>query len=410
MIYNKTFLKLAKEYETPLFVYDAKVMEEQCKKIERAFSRYPKFKLFYPVKANSNLHILNYFRKQILSADVSSPGDVYLAMKAGFKPREISATGPNWSNDDLSYLIENRIHLVLDSLSQIKRLATISSGRRIGLRINTGISAGHINHLQMGGEKSKLGILVTNLDEVKKKVNQLGLEVVGLHMHIGSGCFQTQPFIKSLKILIKTAQEYFPQIEYLNLGGGLGVAFEPKTERDFDIKKYANQVYPLIKELNKKLGKTIEIQLEPGEFLIWKAGYLLTQINTIKKNQNRIFVGVDTNTACLPGPFLYQSYHEIAPLVKRRAKREYKKVTICGNLCQAGDVFAWDRLLPSLEEGDFLVIKNAGAYCFSRSSTFNSRLRPAEVLVSSNKIKLIRRRETLNDLLLNQINISKRNI
>lgn len=386
---------LFSRFGTPLFLYDESEIEKRVNLIKKSFN-YDDLQILYPVKTNSNISIVKLFKKLNFKIDASSPGDVFIAQKAGFKTEDIFATGPNWTNSDLMYYTNNNIFLDLDSISQIERYGKINPNSKIGIRINPGIGTGLHASICAGGEKSKLGIQISNIEKALEVANKYDLEVIGVHFHIGSSSFEIKPFLDSLKKVL-TIAEKLNNIHFVNIGGGCGVGFG-LNEKDFDIKKYGKEVVGIIKKFNSKFGKKIQLRVELGEFLMWPCAVAIGKVNTIKTNKRK-FVGIDINSNHIPTPLLYDTYHK----VRTFSKRKKEVVDIAGNLCQAGDLLAKDRKINKVVEGDFVIIENVGAYCLSRSSQFNSRLRPIEVLrLKNGKLKLIRK-ETLKDLLIGQI-------
>lgn len=392
------YVQLINKYGSPLFVYNQESIRKSFELVQNAFN-YPHFKILFAAKANSNIELLKLFRKLGAEIDASSPGDVFLAQKAGFDNNSISATGPNWTNADLDYFIKNKIHLDLDSISQIRRYGQRKPNSTTGIRINPGIGAGFHKSVMAGGPESKLGIAIENLSAAIKEAQKYNLKITGIHYHIGSSCYEKEQFVKAFKLCLDTADKYFPDLKYINIGGGLGIAFSA-DEKDFDVTSYGNTIITILEKWNNSKSRQIELRIELGEFLIWKAGALLTTVNTIKRNKNKTFAGVDANSNILPTPFLYGTHHNIR--LVSRDESENETMDIAGNLCMAGDILAKNRTLPKLREGDILLIENAGAYCYSKSSVFNSRLRPAEILINGGKTRLIRKREKLQDLMITQ--------
>ncbi len=389
---------LVNKYGSPLIVYDEDLILKRINLVREAF-RYKNIKILYALKANSNISILRIFKRAKCKIDASSPGDVFLALEAGFNHKDIYATGPNWTNKDLKYFIDKKILLDMDSVSLIRRYGHLNTSSKIGIRINPGVGCGFHKDVYAGGDESKLGIILENLSKAREEAKKNNLKIIGLHFHVGSSCFQLDPFIKALGILLKSAED-FPYLEYINIGGGYGVNFK-KNQKDFDIKKYGHDVIELLENFNKNKnrGNDLELRIEIGEFLMWPCACAIGLVNTIKQNKNKKFVGVDLNSNHIPTPLLYDEYHEIETFSKR--KKEI--VNIAGNLCLTGDLLAKQREINGVVEGDLIIIQTVGAYCTSRSSNFNSRLRPVEILRSKNNRFSVIRKETLKYLLQGQI-------
>ncbi len=387
---------LVKKCHTPLIVYDEKNILDKINLVKKSFADYKKFKLLYAVKANSNISILKIFKNAGCEIDASSPGDVFLAFKAGFKNKNIYATGPNWTNQELEYFIKSKIFLDLDSISLIKRYGMLNPNSEIGIRINPGIGCGFHKDVYAGGEDSKLGISLADLELANREAEKNNLKIVGLHFHIGSSSFDLKPFISALKTTLESTK-FFSDIKYINIGGGYGVDFK-KNKNNFDIKQYGKEVIKILNNFNQNRTKDLELRIEMGEFLMWPSACAITRVNTIKSSKNKKFIGVDLNSNHIPTPFLYNTYHHIDTF----SKRKKEKVTIAGNLCLAGDILAKERYINGVKEGDLIIIQTVGAYCISRSSNFNSRLRPTEVLRDKKNKFAIIRQEDLSYLLYGQ--------
>ncbi|MFA5994784.1 MAG: diaminopimelate decarboxylase [Parcubacteria group bacterium] len=384
------------KWGTPFIIYDEKLIHGRIALVRESF-KYAKFKLLYALKANTNVSIIRIFKRLRCGVDVSSPGDAFLASKAGFASDEMSATGPNWTDAELEYFIEHNIAVDLDSVSHIKRYGEINPGGEIGLRINPGVGSSPWKQLTAGGKDSKLGICLEDIENAKIEARKYRLKIIGLHFHIGSSSFDLDPFVKSLKITLNLVKD-FPHLRFINIGGGCGVKFH-ETQKDFDIKKYGKIVVDMIKKNNLENKKEIELRIELGEFLMWPCACAISTVNTIKYNGKRKFIGIDINSNHIPTPSLYGSYH----VINTFSKKKKEVVDIAGNLCQAGDILAKNRSMNKVDEGDIIIIQNAGAYCIARSSHFNSRLLPKEILKKEDDNYLLIREEKFSDLLQGQI-------
>ena len=265
----------------------------------------------------------------------------------------------------------------------------------ISIRINPDVGTGHHSHVITGGPNSKFGIYYDRTDEIKQTASDYNLNIIGIHMHIGSGILRPEPFLLGVKSLLNTAKK-FNKLGFVDIGGGLGIPYKPE-EKPLDIKEFGqklNEIFiPYVED-----RRDISLRLELGRYLVANSGMLLTRVNTVKKTPYKTFIGTDTGLNHLIRPVLYNAYHEIV-VVDKMAQEKTQMVNICGNVCESGDLFAKDRLMPNIEEGDLLAIMDVGAYGFSMSSNYNFRPLPAEVLVSGNEMKLIRKRETIEDLL-----------
>lgn len=374
--------KIVSKYGSPLIIYDQEEIGCRFNLLKKSFP-YKHFEILYCLKANSNLSIAKIYKKLGARIDACSPGDVYIAKKAGFSANQIFVTGPSWSNDDLDYFLKEKISLDLDSISHIRRYGKINPGAEIGLRVNLGFGQGFHEHTMAGGKSSKLGITVDDLDRAILIANKHKLKIVRLHYHLFSGEFSVVPFIKAFKLCLNLLSR-FPDVNSLNIGGGIGVPFH-RSEKDFDIKNFGKKLVDLVEKYNFQNHKKLKIMIEPGEFLISPCGVAVGKINTLKNNSGTKFVGTDLNSNFIVGYYFYKTNY---PIVTQKGQKE--KVTLAGNLCQAGDLIAKDRYLSGIKEGNLILVKNVGAYAQVRAGRFNSRLKPTEILkIKNNQYKII---------------------
>ncbi len=408
MIGKADSTKLAEEYGTPLYVIDEMKIRENYRKVYQTFSKYyADFQIFYACKANTNLAVMRILEEEGSGIDAVSPGEIYTSLLAGFDGDRVLYTGNNVKDEEMHFAAEAGIRLNVDSISQLKRLSKIvdPDGFKISFRVNPMVGAGHHEHCITGGEMSKFGIKESEAVEAYKMAQDLGFEPVGIHSHIGSGILESEPFMLAVEALMdiagNIAQGTGIEFDFIDFGGGLGIPYHP-DEEELDLDNFAQEITGLFKEklVHYGLGKPT-MCLEPGRYIVGNASYLLTKVNTIKKSYRK-FAGVDAGFNTLLRPSMYGSYHHI--VVANRARDEgTEKIDIAGNVCESGDLFARDRTLPKIKEGDLLAIMNAGAYAFSMASQYNSRPRPAEVLVKDGETDVIRERETFADLLNKQV-------
>ncbi|MDR2873436.1 MAG: diaminopimelate decarboxylase [Methanobrevibacter sp.] len=400
--------KIAEEYGTPVYITDEKRIRENYRRVFNAFTKYhEKFKILYACKANPNLAVMRILEEEGSSIDAVSPGEVYTSLKAGFSPDRILFTGNNVKNDELEFINEKNVLINLDSISQLERLSKIvdPENYKISFRVNPMVGAGHHAHCITGGVMSKFGIKEEEAPEVYKKAVDLGFKPIGIHSHIGSGILDPKPFKLASNALLDIAGNVASKadidFEFLDFGGGLGIPYKPE-ENILEIDKFAKEITDIFKTKTGEYGLgNPYLYIEPGRYLVGDASVLLTRVNTIK-NSYRKFIGVDAGFNTLLRPAMYDSYHHIVP-VNNVFEKGNEKVDVAGNVCESGDLFARDRPLPKVKEGDLLAILNAGAYSFSMASQYNSRPIPAEVLVNKGKSELIRERETFEDLFNKQI-------
>jgi len=396
MIETSVFERVAEKFGTPIFIYDEEKIRSQAGRLWMSFGRYQPVKILYAVKANSNPYLLKFLKGEGIWVDAVSPGEIALALKVGFSSKNILFTGNNITDEEMVFAMEREILLNIDSLSRLEKFGKKYRGAEVCVRINPDVGAGHHDHCITGGPKSKFGIWYSEVDKIKEIAGRYDLKIIGLHQHIGSQILDPDKFLMAMNVLLRVAKN-FQGLEFLDFGGGLGVPYKPE-EKPLDLIELGKKFCERFSEFCRKYGKRLTLIIEPGRYLVAEAGYLLTRVNTIKKNPDgREFVGVDSGFNHLIRPAMYGSYHQIVNLSNPYGKKE--KVDIVGNLCESGDKFAEQREINQVREGDLLVIKNAGAYGFCMASWYNSRPRPAEVLVRSDRIELIRQRETIRDLI-----------
>jgi diaminopimelate decarboxylase len=399
--------KLGKIYDTPLYVLSENRIRENFRRLEGAFRKNnKKHKILYSAKANTNINILKILREKGAYLDVVSIGEIFLGRKAGFKPDEILFTGTNVRNDELEFILESGVRINVDSLSQLNRLLMKGVPDNISVRINPQLGAGHHKHVITAGPSSKFGMTESQALKTYKTALQEGIQDFGIQMHIGSGILEPSPLLEALKKLLLIAgrirDEVGIEFTFIDMGGGLGVTYKP-TDIPLDVDTLAKRCIEIFNDRVKefKLGEP-ELWMEPGRYLVADAGLLLTRVNTIKRTPRKTFAGVDAGLNILIRPAMYGSYHHILAVEKINQPR-VEEYDVVGPICESGDFLARDRPLPKLEEGDLLAILTTGAYGMSMSSQYNSRPKPAEVLIKEDKHVLIRERQDLYDLLDNQI-------
>jgi len=400
-------MELADHYKTPLYVIDENKIKDNYKRLYGAFSQYYNdFKMFYACKANTNLAVMRILEKEGSGIDAVSPGEIYTSLLAGFEPSRILYTGNNVTDEELNFAVESGVRINLDSISQLNRLSKIteSDGMEISFRVNPMVGAGHHDHCITGGPLSKFGIMEEEAVEVYKMAKELGFKPIGIHTHIGSGILDPEPFLLAVRTLMDIAGRVHEgaevEFDFIDFGGGIGIPYTPE-ESKLDINDFAEKITNLFKDKlgEYDLGKPT-MCIEPGRYIVGDASILLTKVNTIKQSYRK-FAGVDAGFNTLLRPTMYGSYHHIVAADKPLAEPT-QKIDIAGDVCESGDLFARDRPMPDVEEGDVLAILNAGAYAFSMSSQYNSRPKAAEVLVSNGESDIIRERETFADVLAKQ--------
>ncbi|MDR0373014.1 MAG: diaminopimelate decarboxylase [Nitrososphaerota archaeon] len=398
--------ELSKTYDTPLYVISEKRIRDNYNRLYSALvNNYKYVRIYYAAKANTNLNVLRILQSQGAYLDTVSPGEVFLALSSGFTPDRILFTGTNVRNDELKMLADANITINVDSQSEIDRLLKISVPQILSVRVNPEVGAGHHNHCITAGPESKFGLWEEEVIQAYAIAQRARVERFGIHMHIGSGILDLEPYVLAVEKLLGIAKRVHKEVgidfEFIDIGGGFGVPYKPE-DKELDLQEFSNKVVNLFKNKTKDygLGKPF-LFVEPGRYLVADAGILLTTVNTIKVTPNRRFVGVDAGFNTLIRPAMYGSYHPILVANKLTAT-DKEPCDVAGPICESGDLLAKDRPLPEIAEGDLLAVLNAGAYGYSMSSQYNSRPRAAEVLIRGGKPLVVREREQLKDLVTNQ--------
>lgn len=386
--------ELIRKYGSPLYVYEEEVLRERCREV-RTLLALKTYHPQYSAKANSNIELLKIIREEGLNVDAMSPGEVVQEQAAGFEADQIMYCSGNMSEAEMRYAHDHAEILILDSLSQADRYGTLFPGSEMGIRVNPGIGAGHDAKVITGG-KTKFGVLSEDLKEISEILQKHSLKLIALHEHVGSLFLDDTVFLKAAEILLKLAQQ-FPDVRILDFGGGLGVPYN--GEERLDLNGLGRRLTDLIVSSEQKSGRTYEIRIEPGRYIVAESSMLLGTVTDIKESAGVKYLGTDIGFNVLLRPVLYHAHHRIHGYSDSEEQETY---TVCGNLCESGDILAEGEQLPCMRIGDLIGIENAGAYGFSMSSDYNGRLRPAEVLLSDGTDRLIRKRESLEDL-VNQI-------
>ncbi|MEO8382433.1 MAG: diaminopimelate decarboxylase [Acidobacteriota bacterium] len=399
---------LAARFGTPLYVYDAAVIRRQMEHVREAFAALP-FRPFYAMKANSNLTLLRMLREQGFGCDAVSPGEIQLALRAGFAPEWIWFTCSNVSDDDLRAIPDPRIVVNVNSMSEIDRVLSFDLPNPIALRINPDIGAGHHADVVTAGGSVKFGIDTAEIDSARMVVEDSGRKVVGIHSHIGSGVSDLDPLLEAARRLIELAPS-FHDLRWINFGGGISIPYKP-GEREFPIAEYGAALARIAGPALRARG--LQAILEPGRYLVAQSGLLLARATAKRVSGGIDWVGVDTGFNHLARPSKYSAYHHILNASRGSAGslRESwdatlprEEVVVAGNICESGDVFtradggAATRAIDPIRVGDLLAFCDAGAYGFSMASHYNARLLPPEILVDGDQAHVIRTRQQLDDL------------
>jgi len=395
-----TLTAIANEFGTPVYVYHAERIKEQYAKLQTAFKT-SDTNFFYACKALTNINVLRYIKSVGCNVDCSSINEVMLAIKAGFEPKKILYTSNNIAFSEIETAQRLGVHINIDSLSNLEKFGKkFGHSYPVGIRLRPNIMAGGNLKISTGHEKSKFGIPLEQIDKVLAIVKRTNLRIHALHIHTGSEIKDVEVFAKGIEVLFGIAEK-FPELQVFDFGGGFKVPYKP-GEEGTNISLLGKKVVEEMEWFEEKYDRHMQVWFEPGKFLVSEAGYLLSQVNVIKESGTTIFAGVDTGLNHFIRPMFYGAYHVIEN-ISNPAGTE-KIYSVVGNICET-DTFAEDRLLNEVREGDYLVFKNAGAYGFEMASNYNSRFKPAEVLVKDGKAHLIRRRDGMEDLMKNIVDL-----
>jgi diaminopimelate decarboxylase len=393
-------ISLGKEFGTPLYVYHAEKIKEQYEKLTTAFSRSNTI-FFYACKALTNINILKYIRGLGANIDCSSINEVKLAMHAGFPPARILYTSNGIAFDEIEEARSLDVIINIDSLSNLGKFGQkFGHTYPVGIRLRPNIMAGGNLKISTGHDKSKFGIPVDQIDRIIALVQRYNMRISDLHIHTGSEITDVDVFVKGIEVLFDIVPR-FGELEFIDLGGGFKVPYK-KGDVETDINQLAQKIEEAFADHPNPGGRPLQVWFEPGKFLVSESGYFITRVNVVKETSAATFVSVDSGFNHLIRPMFYDAYHQIENISNPEGTP--KRYSVVGNICET-DTFAWDRTINEVREGDYLVFHNAGAYGFEMSSNFNSRFKPAEVLVRDGTAHLIRKRDQFEDLLRNQIEL-----
>jgi diaminopimelate decarboxylase len=391
---------IAKEFGTPLYVYDADSITNQYKKLTCAFKGVD-LKLKYAAKALTNKNIVKHIKSLGAGFDAVSINEVKLALELGYEPGDIIYTPNCVGFDEVEEGIALGVHVNIDNLPFLERIGQIYGGEQpVCIRLNPHIEAGGNKNIQVGHVGSKFGISILQFDEVLEIVEKYDINVEGLHVHTGSDILDVDVFLRGAEIIFERAI-HFNELQFLDFGSGFKVAYY-KDAPVTDITELGDRLSTAFKEFCADYGRKLQIWFEPGKFLVSESGTLLTEVNLIKPAPACTFIGVNSGFNHLIRPMMYDAHHDIVNVSNPGGK--LKTYDVVGNICET-DTFAYARQLEETKEGDIIAFKNAGAYGFEMSSNFNSRLKPAEVLVINGEAKLIRKRQVYQDLFRDQLDV-----
>jgi len=391
---------IAEEFGAPLYVYDASKIEAQYKRLTSAFNKVPHLRLNYAAKALSNLSILRFMNQLGAGLDTVSIQEVQLGLLAGFKPESIIFTPNGVSLEEIEEASALGVQINIDNLSILEQFGSKFPDVPVCIRINPHVMAGGNSNISVGHIDSKFGISIHQIPHLLRIVELTNMRINGIHMHTGSDILDIDVFLYASEILFETAKN-FKDLEFIDFGSGFKVPYRP-GDIETNIEELGKKLSKRFNSFCEEYGKELTLAFEPGKFLVSEAGYFLAKVNVVKQTTSTVFAGVDSGFNHLIRPMLYGASHEIVNISNPEGRERYYSVV--GYICET-DTFGSNRRINEISEGDILCFKNAGAYCFTMASNYNSRFRPAEVLWYQNKAHLIRKRESFDDILRNQVDV-----
>lgn len=390
---------IAKEFGTPLYVYDSEKIVTQYHRLKQVFD--VDVKLKYACKALTNVNVLRLLKQEGAGCDAVSVNEVKMALHVGFAPEDIMFTPNCVAFSEIEEAVKLGVHINIDNIPFLNEFGEkFNDSVPVCIRINPHITAGGNKNIQVGHVGSKFGISIFQLDELLEAVKVSGIKVSGLHVHTGSDILDADVFLKGAKIVFDVAKN-FDSLEFLDFGSGFKVAYHEGAHVT-NIENVGSKMSEAFRNFCSEYGRELEIWFEPGKFLVSESGYMLTTATIIKETPACTFIGIDSGFNHLIRPMMYDAHHDIVNL--SNPEGEEKVYNVVGNICET-DTFASDRDIATANAGDIIAFKNAGAYGFSMSSTFNSRFRPAEVMIHKGKAQVIRERDTFEDLMRGQVEI-----
>ena len=390
-------LLLTEKYGCPLYIYETAIMKNQYDRLTKAFAL-PNLKINYACKALNNLAVLKFFKSLGAGLDTVSIQEVRLGLMAGFTPNEIIYTPNCVSIEEITNAVELGVRINIDNLSILEQFGSLFPKYPVCIRINPHIMAGGNSKISVGHIDSKFGISFHQTPLIHRIVKANSMKIEGIHMHTGSDILDIEVFLQGAEILFQVAEE-FKDLEYIDFGSGFKVPYK-EDDIQTDIEELGEKITARFTQFCSNYGKNLTLMFEPGKFLVSQAGTFLVKVNVVKQTTSTVFAGVDSGLNHLIRPMLYDSYHKIVNISKTEGRSRI--YTIVGYICET-DTFGVNRKLTEINEGDILAFYNAGAYCYTMSSNYNSRFRPAEVLIHDRQDYIIRRRETMEDLISNQV-------
>ena len=397
-----TLLEITKEFDAPLYVYDANKIESQFKRLSNAFSGVGKLRLNYAAKALSNIAVLRLMNKLGAGLDTVSIQEVKLGLMAGFQPESIIFTPNGVSLEEIEEAAALGVQINIDNLSILEQFGNKFPNIPVCIRINPHVMAGGNSNISVGHIDSKFGISIHQIPHLLRIVELTNMNINGIHMHTGSDILDIDVFLYASEILFETAKN-FKNLEFIDFGSGFKVPYKA-GDIETNIEELGKKLSARFNQFCEEYGKELTLAFEPGKFLVSEAGFFLAKVNVVKQTTSTVFASIDSGFNHLIRPMLYGSNHEISNISNPSGRERYYSVV--GYICET-DTFGSNRRINEISEGDVLCFKNAGAYCFTMASNYNSRYRPAEVLWYKEKAHLIRKRETFDDILHNQVDVQE---
>ncbi len=392
---------IAAKYGTPVYVYNEDILRDRMRRVSRIITKY-EFHSNYSIKANTNINILKIALSEGLYTDAMSIGEMRMLLDAGFPAEKIFFVSNNVSREEMQFAIDNNILVSIDSLSQLEQFGEINRGGKCAVRINPGVGAGHHEKVVTAGKKTKFAIAEEDIDKIFDIASKYDLTIAGINQHVGSLFMDPEPFLQAVKNFLRIAMK-FKNLEFIDFGGGYGIPYHKlDDEQEFPMDSFKKDFELLIDEFVKDYGYAPLFKTEPGRYCVAESGVILGRVHATKQNSGVKYIGTDIGMNVLVRPSMYDSWHDIEfmrdnEIVKRENLTEQ---TVTGNICESGDILAKNRMLPAVKEGDLAIVLDAGAYGYAMASSYNTRPRPAEVLITSNgEVKCIRRAETYEDIM-----------
>ena len=397
---ESSLLQIAKDFGSPVYVYNSETIINQYNRLTSAFQKVKNLRINYAVKALSNISVLKLMHTLGSGLDTVSIQEVKLGLTAGFKPEQIIFTPNGVSLEEIETVSKLGVQINIDNLSILEQFGTKYPKTPVCIRINPHVMAGGNTNISVGHIDSKFGISIHQIPHILRIVENTNMNINGIHMHTGSDILDIDVFLYASEILFDTAT-HFKNLDFIDFGSGFKVPYKA-GDIETNIEELGTKLSKRFNEFCKTYGKPLTLAFEPGKFLVSEAGFFLAKVNVVKQTTSTVFAQVDSGFNHLIRPMLYGSQHEIINISNPKGKERFYSVV--GYICET-DTFANNRRINEITEGDILCFKNAGAYCFTMASNYNSRYKPAEVLWHKNKAHLIRKRETFDDILKNQIEI-----